>query len=165
VADLPFKWPVLGFGPDVGPWSDFLVRFSKAEQFETCGSWSLKNGARAGMILVDSSGRCWEMVALRKLDVAGSFWTQILRFLIRQVVYNVEADLIEQAPITLEQVKARVVETVVAHSHQWIDDEALAGEAGKPQTERAQLKRLKERVSRAKSVAAVMRAANVEVAE
>ena len=165
MSDLPFKWPVLGFGPDRGPWSDFLVSFSNAEEFSRCGGDSLSKGYRLGMVLVDSAGASWETKAVRKLGALGPLWLRILRILIRQPVYGIEVDLVERGPMPLPLVKERVVAVMEAQPHCWLDDEGVAGEAGPPVSERKRLIKLQDRIRRSRSLAGVIKNAEVPVAE
>ena len=163
---LPFDWPVLGFGPDLGPVSDVLVTFPSAAWFEICTSTTLKHGYRIGMILVDAAGRSWEIQAIQKLGPAGPIWFEILRAIFAGgATYRIGVDLAEREPMPLEVVKARVLAIMESHSDQWRDHEAEAGEDGPPVDGRIRLNELKGRVQCAKSLAGVIKAAEVLVAE
>lgn len=165
MSDLPFEWPVLGFGVDRGPWSDFLVSFSNADEFNRCVGDSLAKGYRMGMVLVDSSAASWEITAIRKFEALGPLWLRILRILTRQPVYRIGVDFVDREPMPLPLVKERVVATMEAQSHLWVDDEGVAGEAGPPVSERKRLDKLQDRVRRSRNLSGVIKNAEVEVAE
>ena len=122
---LPFKWPVLGFGLDVGDWSDNLVCFRNADQFRICGRHSYEDGRRVGMVLFDASGRSWEITSVRKLGTAGSMGKRILGWLLRSTAFNIEADITETRSVTFDELKSRVIGTIDANPSDWRDDEAL----------------------------------------
>jgi len=165
MSELPFRWPVLGFGPDVGPWGDFLVYFAKPSDFEICGSWTLEHGARLGMHLVDSSGNCWEIQNIRSLGPAGSPLAQIIGAIFRQRRHRLDVEFAPKEPMTLDQVKTRAIDVIDAQPHQWRDDEAIAGEAGAPREESQMLEATKDRVRRATSLQELIESVDVPLAE
>ncbi len=163
--DLPFKWPVLGFGRDVGVWSDTLICFRNADQFRTCGRHSYEDGRRVGMVLFDASGRSWEITAVRKLGTAGSIGKRILRWLIRWTVFNIEVDIAEAPSVTFDELKSRIIQTIDANPLKWRDEEALAGESGPPRDEQEMLDELKDRVRKARTIDELIKGAEIIDAE
>ncbi len=160
MSNFPFCWPVLGFHRQVGPYArpgvEDVVGFDGEEAFSRCDSWSLKHRARQGMLLVDAAGQSWSVKDIRKLGVTGPLWSRILGFLFRQLEYRVEYDLVEEGPMPLERVKARVLKAIDAAPDLWRDDEAIAGEDGPPKDEREMIQDLKERVQRAQDLIELM---------
>ncbi len=162
---LPFKWPVLGFGLDVGDWSDNLVCFRNADQFRICGRHSYEDGRRVGMVLFDASGRSWEITSVRKLGTAGSMGKRILGWLLRSTAFNIEADITETRSVTFDELKSRVIGTIDANPSDWRDDEALAGESGPSRDEQEMLDELKDRVRQARTMEELIESAEVIDAE
>jgi hypothetical protein len=155
MSQLPFKWPMLGFGRDLGPWSSDVVSFSGPKAYEICYAYTFKEGYRDGMLLVDSTGRSWEIRSIRKLGLDGSLLVRILRFLTRGTRYRIEPEIVERAPMSLEEVKARILEAIDRYPENYRDDEAVAGEAGPPEDEAGALERLKTRILQARTMSAL----------
>ncbi len=160
MSKYPFSWPVLGFQRYVSryprPGIEEVVGFHGEDAFSRCDSWSLRYRARHGMVLVDSSGQSWSVRDIRKLGITGPWWGIILGFLFRQLEYRVEYDLVEEGPMPLELVKARVLSAIDAAPDLWWDDEAIAGEDGPPKDEREMIQDLKGRVQRAQNLVELM---------
>jgi hypothetical protein len=140
------SFPALAFCRDVGryavPGRECLTWFLDAEDFSTCTSWELKHCERLGMVLADSGGRCWKVLAVADLGVVRPFWERVFRFLMRQSVHRIDQELTEVEPLTLEQLKERVCASIEANPDDWRDDEAIAGEAGPPREEQELLDEL-----------------------
>lgn len=109
------------------------------------------------MVLVDPTGRSWEITGVRDLGVVGSLFGRILRFLVQQSDHAIEMDLVEGAPMSLDEVKGRVCVSIDANPDDWRDDEAIAGEAGEPQDELELLERIKARINKAKTLKAIVK--------
>lgn len=161
MSALPFKYPLFAFGRDVGrnaqAGRETVTWFGDDEDVSTCKGWDLKHGARMGMILVDPTGRCWEIVGVKDLGIVGSVLGRIVRFVFQQNDHAIEMDLAERPPMSLDQVKDRVCASIDANPDDWRDDEAIAGESGEPQDELELLDRLKSRVRKAKTLKGVVK--------
>lgn len=155
-------FPALAFRRDVGRYAmagrERLTWFRDVEDFSTCTSWELKHGERLGMVLVGSDLRCWKVRAVVDLGVAGPLGARMFRFLVRQSVHQIDQEIAETEPMTLEQVKIRTVGSIKANPDDWRDDEAIAGEAGPPRDEQDLLHELAAAVRAAESVPQIINA-------
>jgi hypothetical protein len=153
--DAP-SFPALAFRPDVGRSAirgrERLTWFLDSEDFSTCTAWELKHSERLGMVLADSGGRCWKVLAVADLGVVKPFWERAFRFLMRQSVHRIDQRLIEIDPLALDQVKERACASIEANPDDWRDDEAIAGEDGAPREEREMLDELQEAVRTARTL-------------
>lgn len=160
MTSLPFQFPVLTFSPDPGPdgvlGPEFLDYFVSPEHFSTCEAW--KRDYRDGMMIADSSGRCWMIVDVRILGRIGPLWMRVVRVLLRCSLYRVACGLSEAPPLSFQQLKDRVCSAIDGNPEQWWDDEALAGEDGPPRDEQEMRDELKSEVRRAQSVAEIIKA-------
>lgn len=158
---LPFRYPLLAFGRDVGrnaqAGREAVTWFGDDEDVSTCKGWDLKHGARMGMVLIDPTGRSWEIVGVRDLGIVGSVLGRIVRFVFQQNDHAIQMDLVELPSISLDEVKARVCASIGANPDDWRDDEAIAGESGEPQNEILLLERIKARVRKAKTLEAIVK--------
>ncbi|WP_340646006.1 hypothetical protein [Phenylobacterium sp.] len=145
----------MAFGKDVGGHAiagrERLAWFGSDEDFSTGTQWDIKHDARRGMILVDATGRSWEVVGVRNLGIVGSFLGRIVRFVFQQSNYALEHELAERPPMSLEVAKVRICASIKANPDAWRDDEAIAGENGEPQEESKLLTRMLARVHRVKT--------------
>jgi hypothetical protein len=162
MTTTPLVFPVLCFGPDVGRFAvdgrEVLDWLANEEDFSTCMSWDLKHGARQSMLLADSAGRSWRIVRVEDLGVVGGFFERILRFLLQQSVHRISQELVEEAPLSLVDLKERVCISVAANPDSWRDDEAIAGEDGPPRDELEMLDELQAAVRKAETLPQVINA-------
>lgn len=160
MTSLPFQFPVLTFSPDTGPdgspGSLFLDYFVDPDDFSRCEAWKLD--FRDGMMIADSSSRCWNVLDVRVLGRIGPLWMRVVRVVLRCSVYRVSCGLSEAPPLSFHQLKDRVCSAIDGNPEQWWDDEALAGEDGPPRDEQEMRDELKAEVRRAQSVAEVIKA-------
>ncbi len=125
MISLPFQFPVLAFGLDVGkgkPERDRLSYFVSAEAFSTCASWDLRYKARVGMLLADSAARCWRISGVEDLGVTGPFWSRALRFLVRQSLHSISCQIEEVQGLTLQALKDRVCSAIDADPSSWEEE-------------------------------------------
>jgi hypothetical protein len=159
-AHLTF--PVLALGPDVGrfamPGRDRLDYFLNDDDFSTCTSWDLKHGARQGMLLADSAGRCWRIASVEDLGVTRGLLERVLRFLLQQSVHRISQELTEEPALLLVELQERVCASIAANSDSWRDDEAIAGEDGPPRHEQEMLDELQAAVREARTLPQVLNA-------
>ena len=162
-------FPALAFCRDVGRSAEAgrerLQYFLDLEDFATCTSWQLKYGERLGMVLVGPDLRCWKVDRVIDLGVVGPFWGRLLRFLVQQGVHRIDQEVEAIDPMTMEQVKDRVVASIQANPDDWRDDEAIAGEAGPPRDEQELLDELKASVRAAASLPQIINALSSEQLE
>lgn len=155
-------FPALAFRRDVGRHAqagrERLTWFLDAEDFSTCTSWELKHGERLGMMLVGPDLRCWEVVRVVDLGVSRPLRERLLRFLVRQSVHQIDQEVAELAPMTLEELKARTVASIQTNPDDWRDDEGIAGETGLPRDEQELLDELAAGVRAARSVPQIINA-------
>ena len=156
----PLRFPVLAIGPDVGrdaiAGRERLDWFLDEEDFSTCTSWDLKVGARQGMLLADSAGRCWRIVRVLDLGVTRGFWERALRFVLQQSVHRISQEIVEEVPCLLSELKERVCVSIAANPDSWRDDEAIAGENGPPRDEQEMLDELQAAVRQARTLPQVI---------
>lgn len=153
------QYPVIGFTRNVYhriPGEERIEFFSNENLSSICSAADLKLGARKGMLLADSAGRCWKIVEVHDLGVVGSCWGRFFRFLFRQSIHRVSYELEEVAALSLDDVKERVRDIIDADPERWKDDEAVGGESAPPRDEREMLDELKERVRMAPSIAEII---------
>ena len=159
-------FPALAFCRDVGRYSEAgrekVEYFLGLEDFSTCTSWQLKYGERLGMVLVGPDLRCWKVVRVIDLGVVGPFWGRLLRFLVRQSLHRIDQQIEAIEPMTLEQVKDRVVASIQANPDDWRDDEAIAGESAPPREEQELPDELADSVRAAASLPQIINALSSE---
>lgn len=104
---LPFAFPVMAMGRHPAwPGAKTYEAFGDQEAFSTCSGHDLKSHVHDGMLVIDSKGRCWEIVGVHKLGRAPqSFWSRIIGYLLFPPCYKVSFDLAEREPWTLQAVK------------------------------------------------------------
>jgi hypothetical protein len=104
------------------------------------------------MDVVGSDLRCWKVLAVVDLGVVRPLLERAFRFFLRQSVHRIDQQIVEIEPVTLEQVKARIIASIHANPDDWRDDEAIAGEAGPPRDEQELLDELEAGVLAAPSL-------------
>ncbi len=160
MTSLPFQFPALTFSPDPGRAGirgrEFLDYFVDMDGFSRCEEWKLD--FRQGMMVADSSGRCWNVLDVRVLGRIGPLWMRVVRVVLRCSVYRVSCGLSEAPPLSFQQLKDRVCSAIDGNPERWWDDEALAGEDGPPRDEQEMRDELKADVCRAQSVAEIIKA-------
>ena len=159
-------FPALAFCRDVGryavPGRECLNWFLDLEDFSTCTSWELERGERLGMVLVDSSGRCWKVMAVVDLGVERPFWERVFRFLMRQSVHRIDQRLVEIDSLVLDQVKERARASIEADPDDWRHREAITDEDGPSQEELEMLDELEEAVRTAQTLPQLINALYTE---
>jgi len=156
MTPTPLRFPVLAFGRDVGR-NAFLGRerldyFLDEEDFSTCTAWDLKHGARQGMLLADSAGRCWRVVHVGDLGVTRGWWERILRLLLQQSVHRISQEIVEEFALSLQDLRERVCASIAADADRWRGDDAIVDEAGEVRDDQEILDELKAAVRKAESV-------------
>ena len=154
MAEPPLAFPAIGFAS--GRIFGDLNVFYGARDFALESPNSV--ASRLGMLIVDSAGRCWKISRVLDLGIPGSFLGRMMRWLVGYRYHRLEQDLVEAPSISLDEVKARICESVQTYPDDWRDDEAVAGEDGSPRDEQEMLDELKARVRAAQTLAQVINA-------
>lgn len=135
-TEVDFRFPVLGFTPDGEIWG-----FADLNTLTSVGPRTLKGDMQAGMELVDAKGRRWAVRSIRKLGRGEPLLMWLLSALLSTRQYRIEQELEPLEPLSLDEVKARVLESI----------EATAWDYGGED----ELKPLLAKVRSAKSIAAI----------
>lgn len=153
---MSLTFPVVGFHRDVGPYAEAgrekVVYYLDPEDFSTSTSWELRRGQRSGMVVVGRDLQCWKVVRVTDLGVIRPFWERLFRLLVRQTLHRVDQQVEPIEPMTLDQVKERVVASIYANPDDWRDDDAIAGVDGPPREEQELLDELADGVRAAASL-------------
>jgi len=97
----------------------------------------IRTGAMLGMVLIDSGGAAWRIQALKISRRHTPFWRCVLMTVFPQwddIEYEVDLSLERLPGVPYSEVQARVCRSIDQNPADWIDDEAIAGEAGPPVT-------------------------------
>ena len=115
-----------------------------------------KSRDQVGRLLVDLSGRAWRIVGMTDLGMeAGGL---VERLYVRAFgVHRIRYELSEELRLTLDRIKEQVCTAIRDHPDIWRDDEAIAGEGGRPpRDEQEMLEELMTKVRNAKSILELM---------
>ena len=154
-----FVFPLLALGPDrYRPVSkddekfyvlrdeDALLRATRDE---------LKSGVRLKMLLIDSANNAYRISRIVDAGPKTPLWHRLLLGIFRQagsIERRLECDFTCEEPVAFKAVKARVLASIERNQDDWVDDEAIVGEAGAPLALEEILGRAKAAVSRATNV-------------
>ena len=97
----------------------------------------IRTGKMLGMVLIDSGGAAWRIHALKVVRRHTPLWQCVLMTVFPQwddIEYEVELSLEGLPGIPFPEVQARVCRSIDQNPDDWVDDEAMAGEAGPPVT-------------------------------
>jgi hypothetical protein len=102
-----------------------------------CGATGeeLKSGEYLGMRLIDDTGATWVVTEVRRLGYRTPLWQRALMTVLNQrdeIFHAVEFEFEERAATSFAEVQDRVCRLIDENREEWIDDEAMAGEAGPP---------------------------------
>ncbi len=101
-SEAGLKFPVLGFTPDHEIWG-----FPDLDRLTKCGPRTLREDAQKGMKLIDADGRCWRVLAIRRIGRAGSLWSLLPMFGPPQSRIDQELEALPAVPLTEVQRRAR----------------------------------------------------------
>jgi hypothetical protein len=155
MTGLPFKFPVLSIPmPGEREWWAHVECLSSAEPLTLLGRRERKAGGGVGLLIVDSSGRAWRIMAMIDPDTKPR---HPIAWFFHVVVgcHRIEYELSEEQ-LSFDEIKSRVCEAIQAYPDAWRDDEALAGEDGPPRDEQEMLDEVKMKVRTAHSVLELM---------
>jgi len=112
-------FPVLGFTPDREIWG-----FPDLDTLTSCGPRTLKNNSQSGMELVDVEGRRWVVRSVRRTGRGAPLLAWLLSHLLSTPQSRIEHELDAMAPLTLDDVKARVCASLESFPQDYcLDDE------------------------------------------
>lgn len=115
----------------------------------------LRPGEWLGMALVDDAGGAWTIREVHSVGYRTPFWLRGLMWIMNQggdIEHAVECRLEQAAPIPFAEVQQRVCASIDRNPYDWVDDEAVAGEAGPPLVLADALEPMKSAVMRATKV-------------
>jgi hypothetical protein len=131
--------PVLTFTPASGPYEgeEYIECIDDADWFFTLHPKEGRGENRIGMTVVGGDGRCWKVLGVNAGDIAwlGPWPIKVLRSLVGLNRRHADYEVLELDPMSLDQIKDRVVDNFTRSPDFWRDDEAIAGEAGEPRDE------------------------------
>ncbi|MDP2009211.1 MAG: hypothetical protein Q8K11_03440 [Phenylobacterium sp.] len=102
-AQAGFRFPVVGFTPDLEMWA-----FQDLDTLTSCGPETLRDNLQIGMELVDADGRRWIVRSVTRTGRAESVLKSLLSMLMfAKPQSRIEHELDALEPLSLEEVKAR----------------------------------------------------------
>lgn len=120
-AEVDFHFPVLGFTPDKEIWG-----FADLNTLTSVGPKTLKDDMQSGMELVDVDGRRWVVRSIRKLGRGEPLLQWLLSALLSTRQYRIEQELEPLEPLSLAEVKARVLDSMETFAWDYGGEEELA---------------------------------------
>ena len=106
-SDAGLSFPVLGFTPDGENWG-----FPDLDRLTKCGPRTLKENMQDGLELIDSGGRRWRVLSIRRTGRAGSLLSLLPGFGPPQS--RIEQELEELPGLPLAEVQRRTRESLEA---------------------------------------------------
>lgn len=113
-AEAGFRFPVLGFTPDLEIWG-----FQDLDRLTKCGPRTLREGTQIGMELVDADGRRWVVRSVRRTGRAGSLLSLLLIFGPPQS--RIEQELEPMSALSLDDVRRRATAAMEAHAESYLE--------------------------------------------
>ena len=101
-SEAGMQFPVLGFTPDREIWG-----FPDENRLTACGPRTLKENSQAGMELIDSKGRRWRVLSIRRTGRAGSLLSLLWIFGPPQSRIEQELEVLPAVSLAEVQQKAR----------------------------------------------------------
>lgn len=117
--EVDFKFPVLGFTPNGELWG-----FPDLNTLTSCGPRTLRQNLEADMELVDASGQRWIVRSLRRTGRGEGLALWLISHLISTPQSRIEHELDPMSPVSLDEVKARVCESMELHPGYYPDADA-----------------------------------------
>jgi hypothetical protein len=132
-------YPILGFWLDLddeGERRNERFRgFDSIQEFHVATGGDLRLGRRLGMTILDEAGQTFQVANVSSIGFSMPRWRRVLMWITRDadsIEHRVEYSLVALPPMAFEEAKARVGASIQRNKDDWIDDEAMAGEAGEP---------------------------------
>jgi hypothetical protein len=117
-SEVDFHFPVLGFTPDREIWG-----FADRETLTSVGRRTLRDDRQRGMELIDAAGRRWIVRSIRKVGRDQPLIPWIVSALLAGPTFRIEQELEPLAPLSLDEVKVRVCESLEAFSQDYCADD------------------------------------------
>ena len=105
-----------GQGKPGGPAIDYV---SDAADFSTLSVHDVRLGTQVGKILIGRDGRCWEILSVTDRGIGSPWKIWWILGLFFGFLHWVEYELAELDPLSLEQVKDRVVALIRESPEDW----------------------------------------------
>ena len=156
MGKYPFEYPVIGFGRSPG-WAkhgyrgEWLQAFLTEADTRECRESYLDDPDLRDMLLVDAAGRSWDVASVRFVGPLGSFWRRLLRRFVSYQRYAVEMELTEAAPMSLDEVKERIIRAIDADAPMYAEIEFTESGANPPFEPEVLLEQLRNKVRAARS--------------
>jgi hypothetical protein len=109
--------------------------FSSSRDLHHARLRELRRSQRTGMLLVDNACRAWAVSKVWSVGPRTLIWMRVLLTLFRQsddIEHAVDYELEDRGLIFFAEVQDRVCRSIDRNPGDWVDDEAIAGEAGPP---------------------------------
>lgn len=104
-SETDFKFPILAFTPDRENWG-----FPDLDRLTKCGPRTLKENMQDGMELIDSGGRRWRVLSVRRTGRTGSLLDLVPGFGPPQS--RIQHELEELPALSLAEVRQRARESL-----------------------------------------------------
>ena len=131
-------YPLLGFWREIdaqGLSNERFAEFATSDRFGVADGMALRQTRQPGAVYLDNAGRTFEIEKVAVSGFVTPLWRRILLMIFRQaefIEHWVTYEVIELPPMAFEDAKVRVRASIERNQEEWIDDEAMAGEAGEP---------------------------------
>ena len=132
-------FPIIAFltphRPKGWPITERFVQIGGRSALEQLREGPLKHRDWVGARLVDNTGQAFVIREVKSIGFRTPLWLRLIMRLTRQgddVEHAVVCRLEPQGPVPFAEVQDRVCRCIDLNSDDWIDDEAMAGEAGEP---------------------------------
>jgi hypothetical protein len=93
-----------------------IQAFRDREKLETCNTLGLKNGYYIGLLLIDPSGQCWEVLSATRIANVTP-WRPWFFLFPRQI--RVRLDVVKIKTFQLHELKERVCQAIDQLPHFW----------------------------------------------
>jgi hypothetical protein len=115
-SEVDFRFPVLGFTPDLEIWG-----FPDLDRLTKCGPQTLRDDMQSGLELVDADDRRWRVRSVERIGHASSWPARLLFFVFGPPQSRIEHELEGLPPISLQEVQQRVCAAMEAHAENYYD--------------------------------------------
>ncbi len=132
-------FPLIAFSRPEGADSDreTFGFVSDLDHLQRARRREIRTSEMLGMVVIDSAGAAWRIQALKVVRRRTPLWQCVLMTVFPQwddIEYEVDLSLEGLPAVTFPEVQARVCRSIDLNPDDWVDDEAMAGEAGEPVT-------------------------------
>lgn len=114
------NFPAVAFTPDKDVWG-----FPDLNSFTSCGPLTLKENKEVGMEVVDSDLNRWVVRSITRLGRGEPLWKWLLASLLSTPQSRIGHELERLEPLTLAEVKARVLLSMDTFPEYYCEDDEL----------------------------------------